>query len=259
MTPNQAVTQNSPSASEANRIAAARSRISKRSARFEACVEKGKGKQRQIGPSHNDHAGWVSHLQDVFGTCGTAFPSVELNRLVLAAQNENGDVDQTRLNALVAFVEGTSPSTELEAAIACQLAVAHGLTMELLRRAERASQVPQFLAAGAIATKLMRAFAGQVEVLQKLKRGGEQTVRVEHVHIHPGANAMVGCVTGGGRGEQNYEHQPHAPVDAKARETRRLSASTCQPMPSLNETRDGMPIASGSRETAMPNARRREG
>jgi hypothetical protein len=105
----------------------------------------------------------------------------------------------------------------------------------------------------------MRAFAGQVEVLQKLKRGGEQTVRVEHVNVYPGANAMVGCVTGGGRGDTHNEHQPHAPVDSSPPETRRLSAPTCQPMPSLNETRNSMPIASGSRETALPNARRSQG
>ena len=39
----------------------------------------------------------------------------------------------------------------------------------------------------------------QVEALAKLRRGGEQTVRVEHVHVYPGGQAVVGNVTHHGR------------------------------------------------------------
>ena len=35
----------------------------------------------------------------------------------------------------------------------------------------------------------------QIEALAKLKRGGEQTVRVEHVHVYPGGQAIVGKVS----------------------------------------------------------------
>ena len=36
----------------------------------------------------------------------------------------------------------------------------------------------------------------QMEVLAKVKRGGEQTVRVEHVHVYSGGQAIVGALTG---------------------------------------------------------------
>jgi hypothetical protein len=40
----------------------------------------------------------------------------------------------------------------------------------------------------------MRAFATQVEVLRRLRQGGQQVVRVEHVHIHDGGQAVIGNV-----------------------------------------------------------------
>lgn len=45
----------------------------------------------------------------------------------------------------------------------------------------------------------------QVEALAKLRNGGQQTVKVEHVHVHQGGQAIVGNVTqgtgeGGGNG-----------------------------------------------------------
>jgi hypothetical protein len=40
----------------------------------------------------------------------------------------------------------------------------------------------------------MRAYATQVEVLRRLRNGGQQFVRVEHVHIHDGGQAVVGNV-----------------------------------------------------------------
>jgi hypothetical protein len=35
----------------------------------------------------------------------------------------------------------------------------------------------------------------KIEVLAKLRRGGEQTVRVEHVHLHSGGQAVAGHVS----------------------------------------------------------------
>ena len=48
------------------------------------------------------------------------------------------------------------------------------------------------VAFGSAAARLMRAFATQVEVLRRLRNGGQQFVRVEHVHINDGGQAVVG-------------------------------------------------------------------
>jgi hypothetical protein len=40
----------------------------------------------------------------------------------------------------------------------------------------------------------MRAYATQVEVLRRLPNGGPQFVRVEHVHVSDGGQAIIGNV-----------------------------------------------------------------
>jgi hypothetical protein len=59
----------------------------------------------------------------------------------------------------------------------------------------------------------------QTEALAKLKRGGEQTVRVEHVHVYPGGQAIVGAVStqraeGGVADERG--NQADGAIDARA-------------------------------------------
>lgn len=46
--------------------------------------------------------------------------------------------------------------------------------------------------------KLMRLYNQQLEALDKHRRGGKQTVSVEHVDVHEGGQALVGNVGGGG-------------------------------------------------------------
>jgi hypothetical protein len=67
--------------------------------------------------------------------------------------------------------------------------------MEFLGRAERSEQLE---ASSNFAVKLLRTYTAQVDSLVKLRRGGEQTVRVEHVHVYPGGQAIVGSVTPAG-------------------------------------------------------------
>jgi hypothetical protein len=44
------------------------------------------------------------------------------------------------------------------------------------------------------AARLMKTFAMQVEVLRRLRSVGQQFVRVEHIHISDGGQAVVGNV-----------------------------------------------------------------
>src|SRR5215216_4748201 len=45
------------------------------------------------------------------------------------------------------------------------------------------------------AARLVRAYATQVETLRRLRNGGSQFVRVEHVQISEGGQAIIGNVT----------------------------------------------------------------
>ena len=48
---------------------------------------------------------------------------------------------------------------------------------------------------GVAAARLLRAYATQVETLCRLRSGGSQVVRVEHVHVNEGGQALIGNVS----------------------------------------------------------------
>jgi hypothetical protein len=48
----------------------------------------------------------------------------------------------------------------------------------------------------AAATRLLKAFATQVEALRRVRNGGSQFLRVEHVHVNDGGQAVIGNVKG---------------------------------------------------------------
>jgi hypothetical protein len=58
------------------------------------------------------------------------------------------------------------------------------------------------------AARLLRAYATQAEALRRLRNGGSQTVRVEHVHVNEGGQAIIGNVRSGTAGAgHHFEHR----------------------------------------------------
>jgi hypothetical protein len=93
---------------------------------------------------------------------------------------------QDDVNAALAAIDGVRPENEIEAMLVGQMAATHVLAMKELGHFCRAEKQPQHDSHGSMAVKLLRTFTMQTEAVAKLKRGGEQTVRVEHVHVYPG-------------------------------------------------------------------------
>ena len=54
---------------------------------------------------------------------------------------------------------------------------------------------------GGYAARLLRLQFELIQGLDKHRRGNQQTVRVEHVHIHAGAQRVVGIVNSTRQGE----------------------------------------------------------
>jgi hypothetical protein len=101
----------------------------------------------------------------------------------------------------MAVIAGQKPQNEAEAMLAIQMALLHVTAMEMLGRVGRldAFANPELTTvAGTTATKLVRAFAGHIETLHKIRRPPVQTVRVERVNVEAGGQAMVGAITGPG-------------------------------------------------------------
>lgn len=127
---------------------------------------------------------------------------------------ENGVLSQDDMNGLLAMVDGMRPDNEAEAALAVQITASHAFSMRMLRKAgevERLDFMERYMNA---ATKLQRTMVAQIEALAKLRRGGEQSVIVKHVHVHDGAQAIVGNVQAGGsrRGINGINGKARAPV-----------------------------------------------
>ena len=82
----------------------------------------------------------------------------------------------------------------------------------------------------------MRAYSAQVETLRRLRHGGDQYVRVEHVHVNEGGQAVIGNVKTAGSVDpaQGPALTPHAndPVSSSAaygRRTLERAALTAPP------------------------------
>ncbi len=195
-------------------------------------------------------------LLDAFGTASKDFVASELNRLA-GSQRATGQpyASQTDLNAALAAIDGTRPENEMAAMLASQMAVTHALAMEMLGRTQRAEMLEQMQAHGALATKLLRTFTAQTEALAKIKRGGEQTVRVEHVHVYPGGQAIVGAVSNRhteGGGVHEKENQAYGTLDPRA-----IAATPCATLLGPNAVGGSLSEARGERQEALPPPRRR--
>ena len=140
-------------------------------------------------------------LRNVFGeTLSDEFVNVMLTQLVSALRPGPGDVlEEATLNAAIAVVASIKPQSELEALIAVQV-VATGFTgLKFLNHSQRHLDETFIGVYGGYATRLLR-LRLQLELIQTLdrhRRGNKQTVEVRHVHIHSGAQGVVGIVNSG--------------------------------------------------------------
>jgi hypothetical protein len=149
----------------------------------------------KLCPPQGQEKVWWDRLKKALGTTSSDFVTASLLHLQAAAQFPGSGISETGINAALAFIEGFAPKNEVDAALAVQMACTHAAAMSVLGRLGPATgtedRVCRFAAAAA---RLLRAFTTQVEAYRRLRHGGDQYVRVEHVHISEGAQAVIGNV-----------------------------------------------------------------
>ena len=91
------------------------------------------------------------------------------------------------------------------------MAAIHNATIVAAARLTRVETITQQDSASNMLNKLARTFTAQVEALKKYRSAGEQTIRVQHVTVNEGGQAIVGNVSQGGGGTAKNEGQPHEP------------------------------------------------
>ncbi len=194
----------------------------------------------------------ISHLHPAdgaglalaFGTIEAGVANILLDSLINAACDgaSNRPPSEQDVNGVLAAVHGIRANDEIEAMLAVQMVATHFAATRALRRLKGSDTIPQQDSNGNLAAKLLRTFAAQTEALQRYRGKGQQKVTVEHVHVHTGAQAIVGSVSQGGRDNDENRGQPRAPENRGA-----IPFAPGATLPSEDATRDAVPVASGRR------------
>ena len=172
-----------------------------------------------VSPDHPDPAVAGICLLQAFGTRDDDFLKGILTQLAQVG-SKGAQVDQDGINFMLAVVTGIEPRDQVEALLAVQMAAVQNAIMTFAHRLANVQNIPQQDSAERAFNKLARTFTAQVEALKRYRSRGEQTVRVEHVTVQAGGQAIVGNVTGGGGERANSKEQPdakhisHAPREA---------------------------------------------
>jgi hypothetical protein len=169
-----------------------------------------------VYPDHSNDEGHMYRLADAFGTRSRQFVYSMLNGLGKATENHPLDCDfgpgspnQLKFNAALAIIDGARPQDEIEAMLAAHMAVTNIVLLELVARTRgsiaghryEGDGIKRLDVLGNLTNKFMRTYTMQVEALARKRRKGEQNIRVEHVHVYAGGQAIVGKVSHrGGRG-----------------------------------------------------------
>lgn len=173
----------------------ARSKDKPRAPGFKVTEKSGKF---SIFPDHPDFGTAFVLLQSAIGASDQDFLLVLIDQLANAG-SKGKQVDELALNFMLSVVKGIEPRDQLEAMLAAQMAATHNAVMTFARRLNNVENIPQQDSAERAFNKLARTFASQLEALKRYRSAGEQTVRVEHVTVNEGGQAIVGNVTTGGR------------------------------------------------------------
>ena len=191
-------------------------------------------------------------LADTFGTADHEMATGLLSQLADASRT--GKVPTKKeLDFMLSVVRGINPRDETEALLACQIAAIHNATMVAACRLNHVSTIPQQDSASNMLNKLARTFASQVEALKKYRSAGEQTIKVQHVTVNDGGQAIVGNVSRGGGGTDKNGGQPHEPCAANERSPALLGHEQAVPLqvPGAGGPRlDGVPVPRRARRSA---------
>jgi hypothetical protein len=146
-------------------------------------------------PPDGDGKAWWERLKKALGTCSSAFVNASLIQLQRAARLPGGGISEIAVNSALALIEAAEPRDEIEGALALQMACTHIAAMAILSRFDGGFSTERRTALfGTAASRLLRTYVAQLETFRRLRRGGSQFVRVEHVHINEGGQAVIGNV-----------------------------------------------------------------
>jgi hypothetical protein len=142
---------------------------------------------------------WAGTLRSLGGSRNDRFNNVLVNtaaRTLWHHRDEAPEARSDKLTMVAVALKGFAPQDEVEGMLAAQAVGLHAATMECLRRAMIPDQPGEFASKlRRDAVNCARAMAETCAALDRRRGKEQQTVRVEHVTVQPGGQAIVGAVT----------------------------------------------------------------
>ena len=186
------------------------------------------------------------NLKPITGSEYGDFSEVRLAQVIDSLHLDEAGKEQyeQRIRAVIATMKGVAPGDELEGMLAAQLAATHDAGMECLRRGMRPDQ-PFDWSREQInqANKLFRTHTMLLDALNRHRGKRKQQIRVEHVHVHEGGQAIVGVV--------NHSKQHRSAAQEEADATGLIEHRPDEPMRCADPQRELVPVAAGHREEAL--------
>jgi hypothetical protein len=170
-------------------------------------VRKPPPRVRKPSPLHDQYSAptpdlesYRARLREAFGdTLSDEFVDVILGKVVEALKPTPHDsLDETTLNAALAIIDSVHCGSELEALIAVEIVATGFSGLRFLRQSHRLMTEEYISVYGNYANKLLKLQMGLMQALDRHRRGHKQTVEVRHIHIHSGAQGVVGIVNASG-------------------------------------------------------------
>src|SRR5262245_5920002 len=163
----------------------------------------------------------------------------------------------------MAVIDGVRPKDEVEGMLAAHMALTNIALLDLFARTRAAiaghryegDGIRRLEALGNLTNKFMRTYTMQLDALARKRRKGEQRIKVKHVHVYAGGQAVVGNIHRGGRGYAKNEQRAYERGQEK---TAARAISDSPPMRSTDQERKALPLTSDEKRT-LSVARRRKG
>ncbi len=195
------------------------------------------GGKTPIDVDHVDRkTGGTLMLESLGLADGDAYTGLMLQ--IINAATKGREPQQESINQMLGLIQGIEPRDTIEAMLACQIAAVHNATMTFARRLNHVDTIPQQDSASNALNKLARTFAAQMDALNRHRGKGQQAIRVEHVTVASGGQAIVGSnvYPQGGGASTKKEIQPHAKA---------VAHTSLGALPSADTAREPVPVSEG--------------
>ncbi len=206
-----------------------------------------------ISPDHPDKLVGSMLLINALGGTNADFTTT-LSAQLLNISGKGQAVTTNQINGVLAMLQGIGPKDETEAMLAAQMVAIHNATMSAARSLAHCETLSQQDSASNMLNKLARTFAAQVGTLKMYRSTGEQNIRVQHVTVNDGGQAIVGNVQTRGEGTNENQGQPLEPCGLDERGPALLGhveTVTAAVPRTCSEGLDRVPVPRGPRRRAQ--------